>query len=195
MGEPSRFKPVALTLGLLVGVAAAFYPLLPEPYRPWNVAAFGAVALFVAARVGLVPALLLALGSKLAFDLLNYRQHGFEADYLPSWPIYACFALYAVAGWYFLRRTESPWKIASVSVLSGVPFFLVTNFLAWQGKALPYPDTLDGLLQSYWMALPFHRGTLVSDLAFGGVLFALHAALSRAYFPAERVALQPEAVR
>jgi hypothetical protein len=197
MGEPSRiqFKPMTLALGLVVAALAAAYPLLSETYRPWNFAAFGAIGLFVAARVGLLPALLLSLGAKLVFDFLNYRMHGYEADYLPSPPIYLCFAFYAVFGWLLLRRTESPLKIGGVAILSGIPFFLVTNFLAWQGKTLPYPDTIDGLFQSYWMALPFHRGTLLSDLAFSGVLFGLHAVLSRAYFPAERVILQPEAVR
>lgn len=189
--RPQWMKPMTLGVGAAVGLVAALYPLLPEPYRPWNFAAFGAIGLFVAARVGLLPALLLSLGAKFAADLLNYRQHGFDADYLPSATVYACFGLYAAFGWLFLRRTESPWKIAGVTVLSGLPFFLVTNFLAWKGKALPYPDTFAGLLESYWMALPFHRGTLVSDLAFSGLLFGLHAALSRAYFPAERVAVEP----
>jgi hypothetical protein len=45
------------------------------------------------------------------------------------------------------------------------------------------------------MALPFHRGTLLSDLGFTGFLFGLHAVLSRAYFPSERVVLQAEAAR
>jgi hypothetical protein len=182
---------MTLALGLLVAVPAAVFPLLDERYRPLNFAAFGALGLFVAARVGLFPALLLSLGAKLAFDLLQARQHGFDPDYLPDPTVYAGFALYAVFGWLFLRRTESPWRIAGVAVLSSLPFFLVTNFAAWYAKALPYPDTLDGLLLSYQMGLPFYRGTLASDLVFAGVLFGLHAALSRAYFPAERVVPQP----
>ncbi len=192
--EP-RFKPMTLALAFVVGLIAALYPLLDEPYRPWNFAAFGALGLFVAARVGLLAGLLLPLASKLAFDFLNYRQHGFDDIYLPSPAVYVCLALYAVLGWLMLRRTESPGKILGVTVLAGVPFFLITNFLAWQGKALPYPDTIAGLFESYWMALPFHRGTLLSDLAFSGLLFGLHAVLSRAYFPAERVAVVPEAAR
>lgn len=191
MGDRFRFKPMTLALGLLIAVAAALYPLLDEPYRPWNFAAFGAIGLFVAARVGLLPGLLLALGSKLAFDLLNYQQHGSDPAYLPSWPIYACFALYPLFGWLLLRRTEAPWKIGGTALLGSVVFFLVTNFLSWQGKALQYSDTLDGLFQSYTMALPFYRGTLFGDLAFTGVLFGLHAVLSRAYFPAERIAPIP----
>jgi hypothetical protein len=197
--RPSWLRPMTLLLGLAVAAVAAAFPLLDEPYRPFNFAAFGALGLFVAARVGLFPALLIGLGAKLAADLLNYRQHGFDPDYLPDPSIYLCFALYPVLGRLFLRRTESPWKVAGVAVLGSVLFFLVTNFASWYTKALPYPDTFDGLLLSYRMALPFYRGTLVGDLAFTGVLFGLHAVLSRAYFPAERVvprpALQVEAVR
>jgi len=196
--RPSWLRPMTLLLGLAVAAVAAAVPLVDEPYRPFNFAAFGALGLFVAARAGLLPALLLSLGAKLASDLLNYRHHGFDPDYLPDPTVYAGFVLYAVLGWAFLRRTESPWKVAGVAVLGSLPFFLVTNFAAWYVKALPYPDTLDGLLLSYRMGLPFYRGTLVSDLAFAGVLFGLHAVLSRAYFPAERVvprpALQPEVV-
>lgn len=192
--QPDRspgFRPMSLTLGLLVATVAALFPLLGEAYRPWNVAAFGALGLFVAARVGFLPALLIALGAKLGFDLLNYRQHGFDPDYVPDKVLYACFAVYALFGWLFLRRTESAWKIAGVAVLSGIPFFLITNALSWRGKSLAwYSDGIEGLFQSYAMGLEFHRGTLLSDLGFCGLLFGLHAVLSRAYFPAERVSLQ-----
>src|SRR5437867_1308982 len=191
----SQFKPMTLILGLALGAAAAAYPLLDEPYRPFNFAAFGAIGLFVAARVGLWPGLALALGAKLAADLLKYQQHHHNPDYLPSPAIYACFALYPLFGWLMLRRTESPWRIGTAALLGGLAFFLVTNFLSWQSKSLPYPDTFAGLLESYAMALPFYRGTLFGDVAFTGVLFGLHTVLSRAYFPAERVALAPETVR
>ncbi|MBY0512641.1 MAG: hypothetical protein K2P78_01865 [Gemmataceae bacterium] len=196
MSGPPRFKPMTVALGLLLALAAALFPLLDEPYRPWNVAAFGAIGLFVAARVGLFTGAALALGSKFVFDLLNYRAHGFDADYLPMWSVYVGFAAYPLIGWWLLRRTEAAWRIGGTAVLGGAAFFLVTNFIAWREKVLPYPDTIDGLFQSYAAALPFHRGTLVGDLAFTTVLFGLHAVLSRAYFPAERVvALQPEVVR
>ena len=185
--RPTWLKPMTLGLGLLVAVAAAVFPLLDEPYRPFNFAAFGALGLFVAARVGLLPGLLLSLGAKLASDLLNYRHHGFDPAYLPSTPIYVCFACYALFGYWLLRKTESPVKIAGVAVLSGLPFFFITNGLVWWDSSL-YPSGIDGLFQSYLAGIPFHRATLASDLAFGAVLFGLHAILSRAYFPAERVA-------
>lgn len=195
MGRLPRIPPMTLALALLVALLAAAFPLLDEAYRPWNFAAFGAIGLFVAARVGLFPALLLSLGSKLVGDLLNYRMHGFDADYLPMGSVYACYAVYPLLGWFLLRRTESPLKIGGTALLSGAVFFLVTNFLSWQSKELPYSSGIDGLFQSYAMALPFHRGTVLSDLGFTGLLFGLHAVLSRAYFPSERVVRQPELVR
>lgn len=197
--RPSWFRPMPLLLGLGIGAVAAAYPLLGEEYRPFNFAAFGAIGLFVAARVGLLPALLLALGSKLVGDALLYYQHDQDPMYLPSRTVYVCLALYPVLGYFFLRRTESPVRIGGVAVLGGLQFFLITNFMSWRGQSLPYAAGIEGLFQSYWAALPFHRGTLVSDLTFTAVLFGLHAVLSRAYFPAERVALepvlQPEVVR
>jgi hypothetical protein len=192
--RPTWFRPLPLGLGLTVAAAAALFPLIGPAYRPWNFAAFGAIGLFVAARVGLFPALLLALGSKLGFDYLNYQQHGSDPLYLPSTVVYGCLALYAVFGYAFLRKTESPLKIAGTAVLGGVPFFLVTNFVEWQNKVNRYSEGIEGLFQSYWMALPFHRGTVLSDLAFTGLLFGLHAALSRAFFPAERVVPRPAVV-
>jgi hypothetical protein len=129
---------MTLALALMVALLAAAFPLLDEAYRPWNFAAFGAIGLFVAARVGLFPALLFSLGSKLVSDLMNYRMHGYDADYLPMASVYACYGIYALLGWLLLRRTESPWKIGGTSLLCGAVFFLTTNFLAWQAMDLPY---------------------------------------------------------
>ena len=74
--------------------------------------------------------------------------------------------------------------LAGVTFLASLLFFLTTNFGSWLGQSLPYDRGPAGLLESYWMALPFWRGTLVSDLVFSGALFGLHAALSRAFVPA-----------
>lgn len=176
-------RPLALVLAAAVAVPAA---LIPEMDRPWGFAAFGAVALFAAARggrLGLAAGLALALGAKLVYDLMNYSRHGYDADYLPIWNLYLCFAAYGVLGWALLRRTENPLRIGGVTLLASLLFFLVTNFGSWLGQSLPYDRGPAGLLESYWMALPFWRGTLVSDLVFSGALFGLHAALSRAFVP------------
>jgi hypothetical protein len=187
-------SPLALVLAAAVVIPAALIPLVPETYRPWGFAAFGAVALFTAARggrIGLVAGLVLALGAKLAFDLMNYAHHGYDSQWLPMWKVYLCFSGYALLGWVCLRRTENPLWIAGITFASSLQFFLVTNFNSWLVQSLPYDRGLAGLLESYWMALPFWRGTLVSDLVFSGALFGLHAALSRAFVPAGQPARVP----
>jgi hypothetical protein len=180
----SRLKPMTLALAG-VAVASAAIALLPPTFRPWNLSAIGALGLFAAARLGFWPAVAftaLALGLK---DLGIYLHYGW-APALLSW---LCFAGYVLLGWVFLRRTESPLKIGAAALTASLFFFLTSNFLSWLGQALPYGYSFAGLLDCYKAAIPFYRGTLAGDLIFSGGFFAAHAALSRAYFPAERVAV------
>jgi hypothetical protein len=183
---------MTLTLGVLFGVLTVLTSYVPEQYRPWNFAAYGAIGLFLGARAGLIPAFAIALGSKLAFDLYHYVGHGQQADYLPMGVVYVALAVYPLFG-LLLRRTEHPVPVIGVAALAGVPFFLITNFHSWLSQSLPYPMTAAGLMDSYREALPFYRGTLASDLLFSGLLFAAHAVLSRNVFPAERVDAVAEA--
>jgi hypothetical protein len=190
---PRRWRPAALTLSLLaaVVVAAGLTRVIPAEYRPYNFAAVGALALFGAARLGLIPALVVTAAAMLASDLLLWRQNGFDPDYLPSPVVYTCLGLYAVLGRAYLRRTENPAAIGAVAVAGGLQFFLITNFFAWVGQARPYGYSLAGLIDCYTMALPFYRGTLLGDLIFSAVLFGTHAVLVRTLAPAERVVPVP----
>lgn len=186
-GADRPSKPMTAALAV-VAVCAAAVSLLPPAYRPWNMSPIGALALFAAARLGWKQALVLtavALGLK---DLGVYRQFGDE--FRPSPAAWLCFLAYVVCGWWLLRRTESPLAIAGVTVGAGLAFFLLSNFAAWLGQALPYGYSLAGLLDCYVAGIPFHRGTLVGDVVFSGALFGAHAVLSRAYFPAERAAAE-----
>ena len=107
----------------------------------------------------------------------------------PHPPTWACYVGYIVLGWALLRRTESPARIGATAISASLLFFLFTNFGSWLEQAYPYGYSFAGLLDCYAAGIPFYRGTLVGDLVFAGGLFAAHAVLSRAYFPAERVAV------
>ena len=52
-------------------------------------------------------------------------------------------------------------------LLSSSIFFLVSNFGVW---LLHYPNTIDGLLQCYNLALPFFLNTVLGDLVYGALL-------------------------
>src|SRR6185437_14599650 len=53
----------------------------------------------------------------------------------------------------------------------------VINFAVWLFGTM-YDKSFAGLLQCYTMAIPFFRGTLVSDLVFTPVLFSIPFAVS-----------------
>jgi hypothetical protein len=182
---------LALFAVLATGMIAATVAHLPDSAAPWNLSVIGALALFASARLGFWPAVVLvalAIGVK---DVTFFLARGWE-PYPYSWPF---FIAYAAVGWVLLRRTESPVRIGAATFAASLIFFLASNFLSWVGQALPYGYSLAGLLDCYKAAIPFYRGTLAGDLVFSAGLFAAHAALSRAFFPAERVAVVPAEVR
>ena len=176
------FRPLALTL-VLIAAAIALVRSVPG-LLPWNLTPVGAIALFTGARLRgwplLIPFAVMALS-----DILLWWVH----DNPPfNLLVYLSFGVYALLGATLLRRAQAPELITGVAFLASAQFFLVTNFGAWLDQAHPYPLTFAGLVECYTLALPFYRNLLAGDLLFTVALFALHAALAHAYFPAERVA-------
>ena len=167
-------KPLALgliVLGALVRVTQA-----------WNFAPVGALSLFAGARLRgwqayLVPLALMALTDPLL------------GGYSAATPlVYASFLINVWIGTR-LRHSENPLWIGSAAVAGSLQFFLLTNF-AWLTASSMYPHTLAGMLACYAAGVPFFWRTLASDLFYSGVLFGLHAWLSRTLVRSERVAAQ-----
>ena len=189
--EPDRpFWTQPMTLALAgLGVLAAWTTLLPESVRPWNFSAVGALALFAAARLPLrqaVLVLVVALGVK---EVGGYLVH---PEWYTPYPLaWLYFAGYFAAGRLLLRHTESALRIGGTAVGVSLLFFLVSNFVSWLEQALPYGYSFAGLVDCYRAGVPFYRGTFAGDVLYTGLLFGLHAVLSRALFPAERVAVVP----
>ena len=182
--QATTWKPMTLALAG-AGVFSAWTTLLPESVRPWNFAVLGAVGLFASARLRFGKAILVLALALLVKDICIFLQYGWQPEPL-SW---VAFAGYALIGHRFLQNTESPFRIGSAAVTSSLCFFLISNFGSWLSQALPYGYSFTGLMNCYEAAIPFYRGTLAGDVLGSATFFALHAVLSRAYFPAERVAL------
>ena len=104
------------------------------------------------------------------------------------------FTVYVIIGWAALRRSTSTGRVAVTALGASLGFFFVSNFVSWLEQALPYGYSLQGLVDCYVGAIPFFRGTLLGDIAFTGALFSAHLALSRAYFPNERVGATTKAI-
>src|SRR5580700_3454023 len=172
-----NWRPVALSLTVLGAVAR----LLPHPP---NFAPVGATSLFAGARLPrwqayLVPMALMAVTDPILSPLYGFRPY---SKYLLF--TYIAFLISVWLG-RRLRNTESISRIAAITVLNSIQFFLVTNFGSWlwfQG----YPRTAGGLASCYMSAIPFFGWTLASDILYTGILFGLYAWLSRTVATSER---------
>lgn len=69
-----------------------------------------------------------------------------------------------------IGKRKSFTKIGIASILASVQFFIITNFGVWLATNM-YPKTIEGLLQSYIMGIPFFRFTFLGDLFYTGMFF------------------------
>jgi len=167
-------RPLAIAL-IVVGA-------LIRVTQHWNFAPVGALSLFAGARLRGWQAWILPLALMAATDPLL-------GGYSAATPlVYASFLINVWIGTR-LRNSENPLWIGSAAVAGGIQFFLLTNF-AWLAGSTMYPHTLSGVLACYTAGVPFFWRTLASDVFYSGVLFGLHAWLSRTVARSERVAAQ-----
>jgi hypothetical protein len=182
------WRPLALLLALVTAAYVVVYRLVPFDTRAFFLWPFTAWTLYTGARLTLRVALPLTLGVFGLTDLVLSR-----GAVPPNYVFYALLAVSVLLGRGLLARSQAPWRIAAGSVLSYALFFLVSNAAAWLEGALPEysPHTLGTLLLAYSNGLAFLRmqpGQLDFGLLLSFGLFGAHAALAKAYFPAEQVA-------
>ncbi len=166
----TNWRPVALSLTVLGAVAR----LLPHPP---NFAPVGATSLFAGARLSRWQAYLVPLALMAITDPILASFYGVEPYTRYSLFVYASFLISVWLG-RRLRNTESISRIAAVTVVNSIQFFLITNFGSWLWFQA-YPRTAAGLASCYIGAIPFFGWTLASDVLYTAVLFGLYALLSR----------------
>ena len=140
--------------------------LLPHPA---NFAPIAAIAIFGGAVLPRKMAVWVPLGAMMASDLFL----GLHDTILATW---GCYALIALASSYWLRKPNLLRGVA-MTLGSSVLFFVITNFAVWVVSGM-YAHTWAGLTQCYYMALPFFRGTVTSDVIYTAVLFGAYALAS-----------------
>ena len=180
--KQSNDSGLAQTCATGMAFVAGLMRLIPHP---WNFTPIGALGLFGGARLRSGWAYVLPLSVMAGSDLLLYALRGDKPFNLA---VYACFALTVLWGRLFLRNGGAV-RIAGLSVLIGVQFFLVTNFAAWWTLSAPftgtdgmvmaplYARTFAGLIACYIAALPFAGNQILGDLFYTGLLFGLYAVL------------------
>ena len=129
-----------------------------------NVAPVAAVALWAGAVLPVPWALVVPLGAMLIADSII----GFAS--LPvTISIYLSYGLMVLVGMW-LGKKYSPWKLIGSSMFGAIIFYLMTNAAVWWFSGM-YMRTWEGLLLSYYYAIPFFRNTFMGDIAYACGLF------------------------
>ena len=139
---------------------------------PWNFSPFYAVGLFGGAFLSnralaiILPAVVYALLNLLLTAISGKPSWATEPE---VWFNYGCFMLFPIFG-LGLQKYESPFGPAlGRSFVAAVAFFVLSNIPVY---FVAYPRTLAGLVDCYYMALPFFPATVGSAVFFTGVLFS-----------------------
>ncbi len=129
-----------------------------------------AVALFSGTYFSKRYAILLPLCLMIISDFFI----GFHNTILFTW---GAVALIAPLG-FWIRQRKSSVRILNSAILSGLIFFVVTNFGVWLAGDL-YPLTFNGLRECFVMAIPFFRMTLLSTLLYTPLIFGAYEGMAR----------------
>ncbi len=132
------------------------------PHAP-NIVPIGALMLFGGAYL---PKKLLWLPI-LALFISDYFIGFYGIDMLY---VYGGFGLAGLIG-LWLRSRKKPLFVIGGALSSSILFFIITNFGVWAPPNNWYPHTLSGLIQSYTLAIPFFRNSLIGDLGYTILLF------------------------
>jgi hypothetical protein len=171
----SKGQTVVIIAALVAaGVIGRLVPHMP------NFAPVTASALFCGAYMSrrqsfLALAAILLVSDYLLLYIKPFGASSFDHFYAPwqLWHstlpfIYLSFAISAAVGWWVKSRRSSGYVVAA-ALFCSVQFFLISNAGVWASGM--YDRGLDGLMQSYTMALPFFRGTALGDLFYTAVFF------------------------
>jgi len=163
-------------LFVLLAIAVRFLPFMGSlnflPHA-WHFTPLAASLLFFGARGSRrqmwVPLVLFA-----ATDVVLTR---FMWHYPFTWDTLITWAWYAAILWLGtnLRKKSGFWRVVAAAAASSISFFIVSNFAVWAAWPQMYPRTLAGLITCYEAAIPFFRGTAISDMFFSLAMFGIPA--------------------
>jgi hypothetical protein len=144
---------------LIIGLAiiARLVPHIP------NFTPIAAMAIFGGAYLNRRYAILVPVAAMFFSDIFI----GFYSPIVMV-SVYASFILAGLIG-LWLKKRKSPGNVILAAVGASILFFLITNFAVWLGGW--YPRNLMGLVETYTLALPFFRNTLLGNLFYTAVFF------------------------
>lgn len=169
----SRNKLLIITAIIVFGVIARLLPHFPN-FAPMGALALFAVAFYKRKYLALViPGLAWWLSDLYLNNMIYNSADGFTLFTADQFFSLFALTLIVILGKRLFKKVNAP-NVMIGSLSASLIFFVVSNLGVWM-QGILYPKTVQGLVECYSMALPFYRGTLVSDLIFTGVFFgAMH---------------------
>lgn len=146
---------------ILMILLAVLIRLIPHPA---NFAPITALALFGGVFLPKRYAFVLPIAALLVSDLF-IGFYGLEMIF-----VYGSFLLSGLIG-LWVRNHLGLLNLLGGTLLASVLFFLVTNFGVWIDPRSWYIKDFSGLMQSYYLGLPFFRNSLLGDLFFTAAFF------------------------
>ena len=143
---------------ILVGVSLRLLPHAP------NFAPIAAIALFGGVYLSRKTALILPIAVLMISDIF-IGSYGIKLMAF----VYASFLICVLLG-FWLKKHKKWQTVLGSSILSGIIFFILTNFAVWIFTPW-YAKTISGIVQCYVMALPFFRNTLLGNIFYVGAFF------------------------
>lgn len=150
----SKLKNQKLINPVVIISFAAIFRLFPHPA---NFVPIAAMALFGGVYLNKKYALVVPLIALFVSDIFLgfYKEMPF---------VYGSFFLTGLIG-IWLKDHKSLFNIALGTFISSLLFFLITNFSVWFLGGV-YTKTLNGLIECYYLALPFFRNTIMGDFFY-----------------------------
>ena len=148
---------IAITF-ILIGASARLLP------HPANFTPISAIALFGGVYLSRKTALVLPLAAMAISDIFI----GYYDVKLMIF-VYGSFILSVILG-SWLKKHKRWHLVFGSSILSAFIFFFITNFAVWAFTPW-YAKNFTGIIQCYFMALPFLKNSLMGDLFYTFVFF------------------------
>lgn len=154
-------KETKILFSLILIALGVVCRLLPHL---WNFTPMVAIALFAGVYLGKNYALSLPLITTIISD---YFLGFYEWQIMLA--VYSSYFLIGLLS-IFIKRYKNWETIIATSITASVLFFLITNWAVWQFSSW-YSKDWNGLIDSYVLALPFFRNSLLGDLFYTLTLF------------------------
>lgn len=99
--------------------------------------------------------------------------------------VYLSFALTGIIS-LLARRHKNVFTVLGSTLAGSTLFFLITNFAVWKFSFL-YEHNLAGLINCYYMAIPFFKNSLLGDIFYTGILVGSYEAVASWFLSKEKM--------